>query len=151
MSKNSPKAKPTSVAQYLKECSPGDRVMLSAVRDVILANLDDGFVESMAWGFPSYQVPLEQHAEPDGEPLVYAAIEAEKRGCKLYLTSLYNGSEAEADFHARWRSPSRRMVEFRASAVKFREVRDLDLPLIGEFVAAMTPAEFVASYHRTKD
>jgi hypothetical protein len=151
VSKNSPKAKPATVAQYLKECSPDDRVMLNAVRDVILANLDEGFVETMAWGFPSYQVPLQQHAEPDGAPLVYAAIEAEKRGCKVYLTSLYNNSPAEADFHQRWRSPSRRMVEFRAASVKFREIRDLDLPLIGEVVASMTPDEFVASYHRTKD
>lgn len=151
MSKKSPKPKPSSVPRYLTECSPADRVMLNAVRDVILANLDEGFVETMAWGFPSYQVPLDVYTEPDGAPLVYAAIEAEKRGCKLYLTSLYNGSEAEAEFHARWKSPSRRMVEFRATAVKFREVRDLDLPLIGEFVAAMTPDEFVASYHRTKD
>ena len=151
MSKKSPKPKPASVDQYLKECSPADRVMLSAVRKVLLDYMEPGFVESMAWGFPSYQVPVDLYVEPDGEPLVYAAFEAEKRGCKLYLTALYNDSPAEADFHARWRSPSRRMVEFRTTAVKFRELRDLDLPLIGEVVASMTPEEFVASYHRSKD
>jgi hypothetical protein len=151
VSKTKPKAKPTTVAQYLKACSPDDRVMLSAVREVILKNLDDGFIETMAWGFPTYQVPNEKFVDLDGKPLVYAALDAEKRSCAVYLTALYNGSEAEADFWKRWRSPSRRMVDLGATVVRFRAVKDLDLPLIGEVVASMNVEQFIESYHRTKD
>ena len=151
MSKTKPKGKPATVAQYLKACSPDDRVMLSAVREVILANLDNGFVETMAWGFPTYQVPTDTFVAPDGEPLVYAALDAEKRSCAVYLLNLYNDSPAEADFRERWRSPSRRMVDMGTGVVRFRAVKDLDLDLIGEVVASMTVDEFIASYHRAKD
>jgi len=146
------KAKPPTVAHFLKALSPSHRAMVSAVRDLILDRADGGFVETMQWGFPTYVVPLERFAGTyDGEPLVYAAINAEKRGCALYLMNLYNDSPAEADFRARWKSPSRRMVDLGTSCVRFRALPDLDLDLIGEVVASMTVDEFIESYHRDRD
>lgn len=144
-------SKAPTVAQFLKECAPRDRKVLTTLRALMLDNLQPGFVETMAWGMPTYQVPVEQFVQADGEPLVYAALDAEKRGCAIYLTALYNDSPAEADFRRRWRSPSKRTVEFRTTSVHFRELRDVDLPLVAEFVRAMSPEEFVASYHRSKD
>src|SRR6478735_5141036 len=136
-------SKAPTVAAFLKECAPRDRKMLTELRALLLDHLQPGFVETMTWGMPTYQVPVEQYVEPDGQPLVYAALDAEKRGCAVYLTALYNDSPAEAEFRSRWRSPSRRMVEFRTTSVHFRELRDLDLPLIAEFAGSMTPDEFV--------
>lgn len=146
------KSKPATVEQYLKALAPNDRVMVAAIRDLIRDRIADGFVETMAWGFPTWQVPESvSTATFDGEPLVYAAIDAEKRSCALYLTPLYNDSEAEADFRARWSSPSRRMVDLGTSCVRFRALKDLDLDLIGEVVGSMSVDEFVASYHRSTD
>lgn len=143
------KSKPSSVQEYLAQLSPHDRVVVNAMRELIQANIAAGFVETLAWGFPTFQVPLDRAtATYDGEPMVFAAVEAGKRTTVLYLTPLYNGSEAEADFQARWRSPSRRMVEFRAGHLRFRDLADLDKDLIAECVASMTMEEFIASYHR---
>ena len=146
------KSRPATVEQYLKGLSPNDRKMVSTMRDLIRDRIADGFVETMSWGFPTWEVPLGRFAATfDGEPLVYAAVDAEKRSCALYLTALYNDSPAEADFRARWRSPSRRMVDLGTSCVRFRALTDLDLDLIGEVVGSMTVDEFIASYRRSKD
>lgn len=141
--------KTRTVEQYLKDLSSNDRVIVSALRDLIRKNMPAGLEETMAWGFPTFQVPLSRYADPvDGRPMVYAAIHAEKRNFVLYLTALYNDSPAEIDFRARWRSPSRRMVDFGAGYLSFRAIKDLDLDLIAETIAAMTMDEFIASYHR---
>jgi hypothetical protein len=145
-------AKVSTVPEYLRAIASHDRVIVNAVRDLITANIAEGFIETVAWGFPTFQVPLDvATATFDGEPMVYAAIAAEKRRYALYLTPLYNDSPAELEFRTRWRSPSHRMVDLGAGCLRFRDLKDLDLALITEVVASMTVDEFVASYHRTKD
>jgi len=145
-------AKIRTVEQYLKDLASNDRLVVSTVRDLIRDNISDGFEETMAWGFPTFQVPLDRFADAvDGRPLVYAAIDAEKRRFGLYLTALYNDSPAELDVRARWRSPSRRMVDLGAGVMHFRALKDLDLDLIAEVVGAMTVDEFITSYHRTNE
>jgi len=139
------------VAQYLKEASPNNRVMLTAVRDVIRANLPDGYVESMTWGMPTYEVPLATFPRTyNGQPLAYVALAEQKRNCSLYLMSLYSDSQADADFRARWRAPSRRPLDMGKSCVRFRALKDLDLDLIGEVIAAMPVDRFVQTYDRSK-
>ncbi|MCB1027999.1 MAG: DUF1801 domain-containing protein, partial [Microthrixaceae bacterium] len=46
--------------QYLAELPPDRAEAISAVRDVILEHLPEGYVESMRWGMISYEVPLER-------------------------------------------------------------------------------------------
>ena len=143
---------PNTVNEYLKSLASNDRVIVNQIRDLITRTIDDGFIETLAWGFPTFQVPLDRAtATYDGEPMVYAAIAAEKRRYALYLTPLYNDSPAELDFRTRWRSPSHRMVDLGTGCLRFRAVKDLDVPLIAEVLGSMTVDTFVESYHRSKD
>jgi len=70
----------TTVAQYLAEITGDRRGDVEAVRDLVLRNLPDGYVETMRWGMITYEVP---HAtKPDtnnGEPHMYVALAAQKR------------------------------------------------------------------------
>ena len=144
-------AAPVTVTEYLKSISSNDRVIVNEVRALIASHVADGFIETLGWGFPTFQVPVERAtATFDGEPMVYAAIAAEKRRYALYLTPLYNDSPAEIEFRTRWRSPSHRMVDLGAGCLRFRALKDLDLPLIAEVLGSMTVDEFIASYHRER-
>jgi hypothetical protein len=138
-----------TVQQYLRDASPNNRVMLTAVRDVILANLPDGFAESVARGRPTYEVPLERFPNVYDEPIAYAAFEEEKRNCALHLMSLESGSALEDDFRKRWNPPSRRRLDLAQSCIRFRALKDLDLDLIGEVIRAMTVDEFIEHYDRS--
>ena len=52
------KSSAETVEQYLEELTPGRREAVSAVRDVILANLPEGYEERMDFGMIAYVVPL---------------------------------------------------------------------------------------------
>jgi hypothetical protein len=141
-----------TVQEYLKNASPNDRVVLTTVREHVLANLPDGYVESMRWGMPTYEVPLERFPNTyNGEPLAFVSFAEQKRNCSLYLMSLYSDSPLEQDFRKRWNPPSGRRLDMGKSCVRFRALKDLDLDLIGEVIRATTVDEFIETYDRSRD
>ena len=50
-----------TVADYLAELASDRREVVSAVRDIILQNLPEGFEEIMQYGMISYVVPLSRY------------------------------------------------------------------------------------------
>ena len=85
----------TSVDEYLAELPPDRRAAISRVREIILKNLPDGYVEEMRWGMISYGVPLERFPDTyNGQPLMYAALASQKRYMSLYLTNVYGDRPA---------------------------------------------------------
>ena len=60
------------------------------MRDVVLANLPDGYEEVMQYGMISYVVPLSVLADTyNGQPLMYIALASQKQYMSLYLTNVY--------------------------------------------------------------
>ena len=86
-----------SVDEYLAGL-PGDRrTAISAVRDVVNANLPDGYVEGMASGMIGWAIPLEVYPNTyNGRPLGIAALASQKNHMALYLMSVYGSPELEA-------------------------------------------------------
>ena len=94
-----------SVQQYLDGLAPERREAVSAVRDVILANLPAGYEESIDYGMLSYAVPLATYPETyNGKPLSYAALASQKNYMALYLMSVSSNPETEAWFVERYRA-----------------------------------------------
>ncbi len=59
-----------TVNDYLRELPDERRAAIEAVREVVLDNLPDGYVEAMNWGMISYEVPLERSGKTyNGKPL----------------------------------------------------------------------------------
>ena len=73
-------SKATTVDQYLDELPPDRRETVAAVREVVLANLPEGYEETMSFGMIGYVVPFEIQPETyNGQPLgVYRTSFAEK-------------------------------------------------------------------------
>ncbi len=86
----------SNVEEYLAEL-PGERAeVVEQVRELVLANLPDGVVETMNWGMIAYEIPLTRYPDTyNGQPLLYAALAAQKHHYALYLHSVYS-SEADA-------------------------------------------------------
>lgn len=136
----------TTVEQYLAELPDARRDTIARVRAVIVANLPDGYVETMAWGMISYEVPLERYPDTyNGKPLGYAALASQKRYCSVYLTNVYNDPERLEAFEAAYRATGKRL-DMGKSCVRFRTLDDLPLDLIGETIAATPVDEFLKSY-----
>lgn len=124
--------------EYLSELEPKRREAISAVRDVILENLPDGYEEVMQYGMLSYVVPFSEFADTyNGKPLMYIALASQKQYMSLYLTTVYADPALSDWFKQRYLATGKKL-NMGKSCVRFRKLDDLPLDLVAE-VTALTP------------
>jgi hypothetical protein len=134
----------STVEEYLDGLPDDRRDALEEVRDVILANLDEGFEEVMNWGMITYQVPLATYSDTyNGKPLMYAALASQKHHMAVYLSSVYAMPGLLEQFEADYRASGKKM-DMGKSCVRFKRMNDLPLDVIGRSIATVSAAEFVA-------
>ncbi len=142
-------SKATTVAQYLAELPEGRRAAISAVRKVILKNLDKDFEERMQYGMIGYCVPHRiypagYHCDPK-QPLPFACLASQKNYMSLYAMSLY-GSGREAEwFHSEWAKTGKKL-DMGKSCIRFKKVEDLALDVIGEAIRRVTVKKHIEQY-----
>ncbi len=136
--------------EYLAELDDDRREAISAVRDVILANLPDGYEEVMQYGMISYVVPLSVLADTyNGQPLMYLALASQKQYMSLYLTNVYGDESVEKWFKERYLATGKKL-NMGKSCVRFKRLDDLPLDLVAEVVARTPIEEFVDIYHASR-
>ena len=132
-----------TVEQYLDELPDDRRHAIEAVRETILANLPEGFEETMNWGMISYEVPLEVYPDTyNGKPLGYAALASQKNYMALYLSSVYSMPGLLEQFQEDYAATGKRL-DMGKSCVRFRKLDDLPLDVIADTIAAVSMDEFV--------
>jgi uncharacterized protein YdhG (YjbR/CyaY superfamily) len=137
------KSDATSVEAYLAELPEERRDAISAVREVILAHLPEGYREGMNWGMIAYEVPLDVYPETyNGQPLMYAALASQKNHMAVYLTGIYMNDADREEFEEAYRSTGKRF-DVGKSGVRFRRLDDLPLDLIGDWIGRLPMTEFV--------
>jgi uncharacterized protein YdhG (YjbR/CyaY superfamily) len=135
-----------SVEQYLAELPDDRRDAIAEVRDVVLDNLPDGYVETMNWGMISYEVPLETFGDTyNKKPLMYAALASQKNHMAVYLTTVYSSEENEDWFRERYEATGKKL-DMGKSCVRFKKLDQLPVDLIGEVIAKTSVADFLAEY-----
>ena len=139
----------STVEEYLSELPDDRRSALEAIRAVIVANLPDGYVETMNWGMISYEVPLETFPDTyNGKPLMYAALASQKRHMAVYLSAIYSDPELYDWFVSEYESTGKR-TDIGKSCVRFTTLEHLPLDLLGEAIAKIEVDEFLEIHHRT--
>jgi hypothetical protein len=144
-------AAPT-VDAYLASLPEDRRRALQAVREVILANLDRGFEEGMAYGMIGYGVPHRlypagYHCDPS-KPVPYAGLASQKNYMSLYLMCTYGDPAERAWFEAAWRRTGKKL-DMGAACVRFRKLEDLPLDVIAEAFRRTPLKAFRATYEAT--
>jgi hypothetical protein len=146
-------SKATTVPAYLRSLPPDRRVAISAVRDVILKNLDSSYEEGMQYGMIGYYVPHSlypkgYHVNPK-QPLTFAALGSQKNYMSLYLMCVYAGSGGDgaagkhADwFRAEWAKTGTKL-DMGKSCIRFKKADDLPLDLIGKAVKRMPASSYI--------
>jgi hypothetical protein len=135
------KSDASTVEEYLAELPDERRAEVSAVRDVILANLPDGYVELMDWGLITYAVPLEVSGPTyNKKPLMYAALAAQKNYYAVYLTTVME--EFEESFRTRWAATGKKL-DMGKACVRFKHSSDLALDVIADEIARLSVPQFL--------
>ncbi|MBL9014168.1 MAG: DUF1801 domain-containing protein [Myxococcales bacterium] len=141
-------SKATTPAAYLAGLPADKRAVIAAVRDVVNANLPDGYVEGIQYGMLGWYVPLERYPDTyNGQPIGIAALAAQKSYHALYLMSVYGDPATEAWFKRAFAKAGKKL-DMGKSCVRFKQLDDLPLDVIGEAIARLPVEKLIAQHDR---
>ena len=140
----------TSVDDYIAVLPPDRRAAIATVRQVVLANLPNGYEETMQSGLPSYVVPLTIYPKTYNKlPLPYAALASQKQYMSVYLTGVYGDPARESQFQKDYLATGKKL-DMGKSCVRFKRLDDLPLEVIGASIASTPVEAFIASYELSR-
>lgn len=136
-----------TVNQYLDGLPTDRRAAISAVRDVVLANLPTGYEEVMQYGMISYVVPHSiypagYHCKPS-EPLTFASLGSQKNHMAIYLCNVYGHRETETWFRKAYEATGKKL-DMGKSCVRFKSLDQLPLEVIGQVIARTPVDKYIA-------
>ena len=136
-----------TVDAYLQGLPEDRRTAVSAVRQVILANLPEGYEECMQCGMISYVVPHRlypagYHCDPR-QPLTYATLGSQKNYMTLHLMTVY-GDPALMQWLKKAFQAAGKKLDMGKACVRFKNLDDLPLDVIGQIVARVPVKSYVA-------
>jgi len=139
----------STVAEYLKSMPEERRAEISKVRDVVLKNLTDGYVEVMNWGMICYEIPLKDYPNTyNKQPLGCAALAMQKHYCALYL-GVYQDSKQLAQLKKAFADAGKKL-DMGKCCIRFKKADDLPLPAIGKIIAASTVKKMIKGYETAR-
>ena len=135
----------TTATDYLASLPQDRREVISAVRELILRNLPEGYQETINWGMLSYEVPLETYPDTyNKKPLSYVGLAAQKNYNSLYLMSVY---QDPADYQELIKAFARMGVkpDMGKSCIRFKKLDQMPLEKIARLIAKTSVRDFVAT------
>ena len=129
----------------------GRRAAISAVRQVVLENLPQGYEEMMQFGMIGYVIPLERYPVTyNGQALQYAALASQKNYMSLYLMNVYSDEAVERWFVDRYKDSGKRL-DMGKACVRFKSLQDLPIDLVGEAIALTPVDRFIERYEMSRN
>ena len=139
-----------SVEAYLAELPEDRRAAVSAVRDVVNANLPEGYVEEMYFGIIGWVIPLEDYPDTyNGRPLAIASLANQKNHMALYLMGLYSEGP-ELDWFRQQYDDRGMRLDMGKSCVRFKRLDQVPLDVVGEVIAMIPPSTYLERYEAAR-
>jgi hypothetical protein len=138
--------------EYLAELPDDRRATVSAIRDVIDANLPDGYEAGMQYGMLSWYVPHSVY--PPGyhtdrtQPLPYLALASQKQHLSLYVFGCYLGGDDSGDaqwFRDAWTAAGKKL-DMGKSCVRFKRLDDVPLEVVADAVRRLPVEVLIERY-----
>jgi hypothetical protein len=150
-------SKAKTVEEYLASLPADRRAAVSAVRDVVRANLDAKYEEGMQYGMIGWYVPHRifpagYHTDPR-QPLPFASLASQKNHMSLYMMGVYCGCSDEPGaetgdakwFREAWARTGKKL-DMGKSCLRFKKIEDLALDVVAEAIRRVPCATYVARY-----
>lgn len=150
-------SKANTVEDYLTELSEDRRGFVSAIRDLVNANLPEGYAEGMQYGMigwfvPHARYPAGYHADPK-QPLPLAALASQKNCVSLYLMGVYTGDEQPGSglspdaawFRDAWAATGKKL-DMGKSCVRFKRLDDVATEVVAEAIRRIPPDRYIERY-----
>ncbi|HEU0097925.1 MAG TPA: DUF1801 domain-containing protein [Allosphingosinicella sp.] len=131
---------------YLAELPRERADFVSRLRDLVNANLPAGYVERMSWGMISWEVPLALFPDTyNGQPLVYAALAAQKNHTALYLNCVCASAERTERMRSAWAATGRKL-DMGKSCLRFKRPEEVAEAVLAETIQSIPVERFIAEH-----
>jgi hypothetical protein len=137
--------------EYLESLPEDRKKAVSGIRKVLLKNLPKGFTEEMGYGMLGFVVPHSiyppgYHCDPK-KPLPFISLASQKNYISLYHMGLYKGPLLTW-FQKEWKSVSKKKLDVGKCCIRFKNLDDIPLELIGTLARKMTPQQWIGVYEK---
>ncbi|WP_299705388.1 DUF1801 domain-containing protein [uncultured Pontibacter sp.] len=135
---------------YIAELPEERQPIMTALREVILENLPEGFEEVMGYGMMGYAVPhtlypAGYHCDPK-QPLPFMSIASQKNHIVIYHMGMYANEDLLNWFKAEYPKHSKTKLDMGKSCIRFKKPEHVPLALIGELASKLPPQEWIEIY-----
>jgi hypothetical protein len=144
----------TAVDDYVAALPTKRREAISAIRSVILENIDPGFEEGIQYGMISYYVPFS--AYPAGyhcdksKPVNFASLGSQKNHMAIYLMCVYGNPAHEKMFRDDW-ALSGKKLDMGKSCVRFKRLEDVALDAVAKTIRRVSMQKYIEHYQAALD
>ena len=144
--------KATSPDDYISQIPEERQGPVQKLREIINANLSDGFKETMSYGMIGYVVPHTIY--PDGYhctpelPLPFMNIASQKNFIGVYHMGMYADKDILNWFTEEYGKRCKYKLDMGKSCVRLKRMDDVPYDLIGELAAKMSANEWIELYER---
>lgn len=135
-----------TVDAYLHELPAERRDVVAAVRTMVRQHLPRDIAETMNWGMICWEIPLSRYPDTyNGQPLMVAALAAQKNHFGLYLTCV-SADETRARTLAAAFAAAGKNYEAGKSCIRFQRTDDLPMAALGRILASVDVGQFIERY-----
>jgi uncharacterized protein YdhG (YjbR/CyaY superfamily) len=142
--------KADTVDEYIEQLPEERKVVVLKIREIILANLPEGFVEQINYNMPGYVVPKSMY--PDGYhcdtslPLPFINVASQKNFVALYHMGMYANPDLLKWFTTEYPKYCKYKLDMGKSCVRFKKMNDIPYELIGKLAQKMNPQQWIEMY-----
>lgn len=142
--------KAKTVDEYIAQIPEDRREHIKKLRQIVLDNLPEGFVEEMNYGMIGYVVPHSiypagYHANPK-QALPFVNIANQKNHIAFYHMGVYAIPELLEWFTKQYPEHSKFKLDMGKSCVRFKKPESITFKLIGELMQKITPDDWIEIY-----
>jgi len=141
-----------TVKEYLEKVPEERQEFFNKLRETIVANLPEGFEETLQYGMIGYVVPLSRY--PDGyhckpaEPLPFTHIASQKNFIALYHSGIYGNPEIHDWWVAEYPKHCKRKLDMGKSCVRFKKPEEIPYELIAALMQKITVQDWIDLYEK---
>ena len=143
-------SKSNNVTDYLKELPEDRKIPMNKLREIIIGNLPNGFVEQMSYGMIGYVVPHSTypkgyHCDPK-LPLPFINLASQKNFIALYHMGIYANPDLLEWFVDEYPKYSNQKLDMGKSCIRFKKIEQIPFNLIAELMRKISVDEWIKCY-----
>jgi hypothetical protein len=136
----------TSPAEYLANVDPAKKALVQTLYNLVVANIQPGFEETINWGFITWQVPFSIFPDTyNKQPLMYCAIAEQKQHAGLYLVSAYQQEGGPQELIHGFAAAGIKL-DMGKSCLRFNKFEAVPEAVLAREIARHSPESFIAEY-----